>query len=177
MRTYTLYLDSRNGTRGDYDYPNYPVLRNVSYFVNWDNLFEKNNFVNRRCRVRYELTMNVYVANPTNSTFVLSATFGSDAVGTSKTNTNTNNEGVRGTILGMVEMDKMWYNIDPVRVFRWSSGDTLNTDGVSIFTPQGEGNFTVFLNVPSQIATLNDLTSGASYYLLALHFTFEDEDE
>lgn len=177
---YTLYLDSENGTR--IELPNQFInSRQVYYLVDWDDLFKGKNKEYKRCRVKANMEQPCPYVNAnatTNGVFFVSATFGN----TTQSSSTQNTSGIRGTtLLGFLKTEETGITFNNITQPSNVRLNTLNTDGVSITTPQGQSNLYIYIDFayPPLTGYLNNSDfNQTTFYKCVLTFEFEeDEDE
>lgn len=169
---YNLYLASVTGRSS--------VASNVTWTINWDDLFKLNNLKpeNKTCRVKYEI----------NSTTLQSTTSAYDYKtrnGYISSNFVTNNQGtsqnaslVGGCLLGTLSPEPIiaWYNGTATSNNYISyRNSTLATKGIEILTPSGVGDLNIqfYCYGASGTPVLMDYDQS---YTLFLQFEFNEDD-
>lgn len=127
MRIFTLYLSTQT-TTGPYVPTNEDNKASVSWNINWNDLYgaTQNNFEERRCRVKFQLTslsQSGVLTWANNSGIIV-------IQGMSNNNSNSQN----GLILGSIQPIDNPVAGDPNHII---IGDTLQTAGVMSYLPYG----------------------------------------
>ena len=127
MKIFTLYLSTQT-TLGPYVPTNEDNKASVSWNINWNDLYggTQNNFQERRCRVKFQLTSlsQSGVLTWANNSGIIVIT------GLSNNNSNSQN----GLILGSIQPIDNPVAGDPNHIM---IGDTLQTSGVMSYLPYG----------------------------------------
>jgi len=166
---YTIYLTTSNTEYGGkFQPPINPVNKtnnaNVSWSINWNELFRDNNLNNKykKCRVRYDLRSGNFDA----ITYSLEWNNLNGYLTTNLQSNNSLSQTQKGTILGLIYPQKInfssstnWYYLS----------NTLNEPGIDIIIPQYNSNLTLsFYSNLTQNLILSDLLSVG--YEIMLYF-------
>lgn len=166
---YTIYLSTSNTEYGGkFQPPINPVNKtnnaNVSWSINWNELFRDNNLNNKykKCRVRYDLRTSNFDAEGYNLEW-------NDLNGYLTTNLQSNNSLSQtqiGTMLGLIYPQRTNFSTS-LNWYYLSS--TLNEKGIDIIIPQYTSNLTIsFYSALTQKLILSDLLAGG--YEIMLYF-------
>lgn len=177
---YQLFLPSQYGRQVN------GVTSNIMYDVNWDELFQKENYNYKKCRVRFQFQSTTlqdqtavaageweYYARTGYLTANFSAVNQATARGKSVNG---------GCVLGIIKPTNIQAYIKNDQLtnsFTWISyeNSTLNTKGVEIATPVGTGALNLQLYCwYSATATAPTLMTYDQDYEIILEFEFSDDD-
>jgi hypothetical protein len=171
---YTLLLTSPNGKANS-------TTSNVSWMINWDDLFKQNNLLpeNRKCRVRFEINSTTLQSTTADYDYkkrngYLTANFATNSQGTS-----VGTGIVGGCILGTLSVDpnmNWWNGTASVNTYISYRNSTLASKGVEIMTPVGVSELYISMycldNNSPYTPKLMDYDQS---YTLILQFDFDEE--